>query len=216
MSKKARCSFCGSTENEVSKLFSGIDGALICDRCIESCFDILELSNEKMGEKLPEDISTDSLLTPKEIKEKLDENFPNIMNVKFTAELENQLDEVAEGEKDWVNLLSVFYKELKHYIDKFKITVEEEMSRTIESDVPCPCGKGNMILKTGRFGRYLACPNESDDCKEKISLKGVEIPAEDIKNGKIFVKEKVEEIVKANFDIKANAKYLQEFYLNKC
>ena len=73
MSKKARCSFCGSTENEVSKLFSGIDGALICDRCIESCFDILELSNEKMGEKLPEDISTDSLLTPKEIKEKLDE-----------------------------------------------------------------------------------------------------------------------------------------------
>lgn len=73
MSKKARCSFCGSTENEVSKLFSGIDGALICDRCIESCFDILELSNEKMGEKLPEDISPDSLLTPKEIKEKLDE-----------------------------------------------------------------------------------------------------------------------------------------------
>lgn len=132
-----------------------------------------------------------------EIKDKLDENFPNIMNVKFTAELENQLDKVAEGEKDWINLLSVFYKELKHYIDKFKITVEEEMSRIIESDVPCPCGKGNMILKTGRFGRYLACPNESDDCKEKISLKGVEIPAEDIKNGKIFVKEKVEEIMKA-------------------
>ena len=71
------------------------------------------------------------------------------------------------------------------------------MSRIIESDVPCQCGKGNMILKTGRFGRYLACPNESEDCKEKISLKGVEIPAEDIKNGKIFVKEKVEEIVKA-------------------
>ena len=42
MSKRARCSFCGSSENEVSKLFSGIDGALICDRCIESCFDILE------------------------------------------------------------------------------------------------------------------------------------------------------------------------------
>lgn len=35
MSKRARCSFCGSSENEVSKLFSGIDGALICDRCIE-------------------------------------------------------------------------------------------------------------------------------------------------------------------------------------
>lgn len=132
-----------------------------------------------------------------EIKNKLDENFPNIMNIKFTAELENELDEVAEGEKDWISLLSVFYKDLKYYIDKFKIKVEEEMSRIIESDVPCSCGKGNMILKTGRFGRYLACPNEEDGCKERISLKGIEIPAEEIENGKIYVKEKVEELVKA-------------------
>lgn len=132
-----------------------------------------------------------------EIKNKLDENFPNIMNIKFTAELENELDEVAEGEKDWISLLSVFYKDLKYYIDKFKIKVEEEMSRIIESDVPCSCGKGNMILKTGRFGRYLACPNEEDECKERISLKGIEIPAEEIENGKIYVKEKVEELVKA-------------------
>ncbi len=73
MNKKARCSFCGSTEDEVSKLFSGIDGALICDRCIESCFDILELSKEHIKTALPEGLSEESLLTPKEIKEKLDE-----------------------------------------------------------------------------------------------------------------------------------------------
>lgn len=134
-----------------------------------------------------------------EIKEALDKNFPNIMNVKFTAEMENQLDEVAEGEKDWIKLLSVFYKELKEYIDKFAKKVEEEANRIVESDVPCNCGKGNMILKTGRFGRYLACPNvdSESDCKEKISLKGIEIPAEDIKNGKIFVKDKVEELLKS-------------------
>ena len=73
MSKKARCSFCGSTENEVSKLFSGIDGALICDRCIESCFDILELSKEHEKVALPSELSEENLLTPKEIKAKLDE-----------------------------------------------------------------------------------------------------------------------------------------------
>lgn len=73
MSKKARCSFCGSSENEVSKLFSGIDGALICDRCIESCFDILELSKEHERVALPDGLSEENLLTPKEIKEKLDE-----------------------------------------------------------------------------------------------------------------------------------------------
>jgi ATP-dependent Clp protease ATP-binding subunit ClpX len=71
--KKARCSFCGSTEDEVSKLFSGIDGSLICDRCIESCYDILELSRENIKEALPADLSDDTLLTPKEIKAKLDE-----------------------------------------------------------------------------------------------------------------------------------------------
>lgn len=73
MSKRARCSFCGSSENEVSKLFSGIDGALICDRCIESCFDILELSKEHIKSALPAELSEETLLTPKEIKEKLDE-----------------------------------------------------------------------------------------------------------------------------------------------
>ena len=73
MSKRARCSFCGSSENEVSKLFSGIDGALICDRCIESCFNILELSKEHVKVALPGELSEETLLTPKEIKEKLDE-----------------------------------------------------------------------------------------------------------------------------------------------
>ena len=73
MSKRARCSFCGSSENEVSKLFSGIDVALICDRCIESCYDILELSKEHIKSALPAELSEETLLTPKEIKEKLDE-----------------------------------------------------------------------------------------------------------------------------------------------
>lgn len=73
MSKRARCSFCGSSENEVSKLFSGIDGALICDRCIESCYDILELSKEHIKSALPAELSEETLLIPKEIKEKLDE-----------------------------------------------------------------------------------------------------------------------------------------------
>lgn len=133
-----------------------------------------------------------------EIKDELEENFPGIMDVKFTAELENELDEIADGEKDWIELLSVFYTELKDYIDKYKIKVNEEINRVIESDVPCPCGKGNMVLKTGRFGRYLACPNaDSDsDCKEKISLKGIEINPEEIKNGKIFVREEVEKLIK--------------------
>ncbi|MGL6153518.1 MAG: topoisomerase DNA-binding C4 zinc finger domain-containing protein, partial [Cetobacterium sp.] len=62
-------------------------------------------------------------------------------------------------------------------------------------DVPCPCGDGYMILKNGRFGRYLVCQDE-EKCKEKISLKGITIPLEDIKNGSIKVKDEVEQQLK--------------------
>ncbi|MEG1582598.1 MAG: topoisomerase DNA-binding C4 zinc finger domain-containing protein, partial [Cetobacterium sp.] len=72
--------------------------------------------------------------------------------------------------------------------------VEEESNRIITSDMPCPCGKGFMIMKNGRFGRYLCCTDE--ECKEKYSLKGLVIPLEDIKKGEIKVKELLEEQIR--------------------
>ncbi|MBC2856494.1 ATP-dependent Clp protease ATP-binding subunit ClpX [Cetobacterium sp. 2A] len=72
MSKKENCSFCGRGQNEVAKLFAGIEGAYICDECIETCFDMLDFSSIPEGEKL-ESLSELKLLTPREIKSKLDE-----------------------------------------------------------------------------------------------------------------------------------------------
>ena len=146
------------------------------------------------------DVNTGKSLVPTllgyEVKEKLDDNFPNIMNIKFTAELESELDDISEGKKEWVKVLSDFNDELSKEIAQFASIVEEEMSRIVESDMPCPCGKGNMILKTGRFGRYLSCPDEDGECKEKISLRGVELPANDIKIGSIHVRDAVEETLR--------------------
>ena len=113
------------------------------------------------------------------------------MDVKFTASLEDGLDLVEEGERDWIEILKDFYSKLSKDLELYKIKVEEESSRIITSDVPCPCGSGNMIMKNGRFGRYLCCTDEN--CKEKYSLKGIEVPLEDIKNGNIKVKELLEE-----------------------
>jgi len=126
-----------------------------------------------------------------EIKRILEKNFKDIMDVKFTASLEDGLDLVEEGERDWIEILKDFYSKLSKDLELYKIKVEEESSRIITSDVPCPCGFGNMIMKNGRFGRYLCCTDEN--CKEKYSLKGIEIPLEDIKNGDIKVKELLEE-----------------------
>lgn len=110
MSKRVRCSFCGSSENEVSKLFSGIDGALICDRCIESCFDILELSKEHIRSALPAELSEETLLTPKEIKEKLDEyvigqdETKKILAVAVYNHYKRILDNTERGDENSVEL----------------------------------------------------------------------------------------------------------------
>ena len=126
-----------------------------------------------------------------EIKSILEKNFKDIMDVKFTASLEDGLDLVEEGKRDWIEILKDFYSKLSKDLELYKIKVEEESARIVTSDVPCPCGKGNMIMKNGRFGRYLCCVDE--ECKEKYSLKGIEIPLEDIKNGNIKVKNMLEE-----------------------
>ncbi|MGL5088907.1 MAG: type I DNA topoisomerase [Cetobacterium sp.] len=126
-----------------------------------------------------------------EIKTILEKNFKDIMDVKFTAALEDGLDSVEEGEKNWVEILEDFYSKLSKDLELYKIKVEEESSRIITSDVPCPCGKGNMVMKNGRFGRYLCCTDE--ECKEKYSLKGLDVSLEAIKSGDIKVKEALEE-----------------------
>ena len=129
-----------------------------------------------------------------EVKGKLSKYFPQIMNVKFTAEMEVKLDNIEEGELDWVKVLDEFYSDLKGYLEHFEKEVEEIKNRRIESDVICPvegCGHV-MLLKTGRFGKYLEC-EDYENCKGRISLKGINIPKEQIEAGKIYVKDIVEE-----------------------
>ncbi len=88
------------------------------------------------------------------------EHFQNIVDAKFTAKMESDLDDVERGEKDWVCALDDFYKDFS----KTLATAEEKMEGKRvkvpdeETDVVCDqCGR-NMVIKIGRFGRFLACP----------------------------------------------------------
>ena len=128
-----------------------------------------------------------------EVKDQLAKYFPNIMNTKFTAKLEDELDEVDNGEKNWIELLKVFYDELQKYEEKCKTALSKHLEKPVLSDVLDSAGKP-MIMKIGRFGRYLASQNE--ESKENISLRSVNISLEDIKKGKIFVKDQLEELLK--------------------
>ena len=113
-----------------------------------------------------------------EVKDQLAKYFPNIMNTKFTAKLEDELDEVDNGEKNWIELLKVFYDELQKYEEKCKTALSKHLEKPVLSDVLDSAGKP-MVMKIGRFGRYLASQNE--ESKENISLRSVNISLEDIK-----------------------------------
>lgn len=125
-----------------------------------------------------------------EVKNELEKNFKDIMNVKFTANMEKDLDKIEIGDVQWIKLLDSFYTRLYIDIKKYEIEIDKIKNREVLSDVED--SQGNlMILKTGRFGKYLI---SKENEKEKITLKGIQIDPEQIENGKIFVKEEVNKI----------------------
>ena len=129
-----------------------------------------------------------------EVKEKLEKNFPNIMNIKFTAEMEKKLDDIEGGNIKWVTVLDEFYKDLKKYLDKVEKELDKIKGQTVYSDILCSSCGSKMILKTGRFGKFLECENE--ECKNKKNLKGVALSLENIVDGKIELKEAIEKAEK--------------------
>ena len=101
----------------------------------------------------------------------LKERFPKIVNAKFTAQMENQLDDVGEGSVDYVEMLHGFYDEFDKTLQKAKEDMKDVKIRLEEdvTDIPCEkCGR-LMVIKTGRFGRFLACPGYPE-CKNAKPL----------------------------------------------
>ena len=113
--------------------------------------------------------------------------FKQIVDVEFTAEMEDKLDKVEEGKENWNKIVDIFYKPLKVSIDIAekeiaKITIEDKVT-----DIKCEkCGR-NMVIKHGRFGDFLACPGypECKNTKPIVEELNVKCPK---CGGKILVK----------------------------
>ena len=91
----------------------------------------------------------------------LGERFPKIVNVKFTAQMETSLDDVEGGNADYIAVLRDFYGDFEKTLDKAKaemqgVKIELEEDKT---DIPCDKCGAMMVVKIGRFGKFLACPN---------------------------------------------------------
>ena len=108
------------------------------------------------------------------VTERLIESFDDIMDFEFTANLENNLDRVARGELDWKNVLDDFYnafqKDLVSASDDSGMRGNEPTS----TDITCPCGKTNMVIRNSSNGVFLGCSgyqNIGDDkCKKTLNL----------------------------------------------
>ena len=125
------------------------------------------------------------------VKNELVDHFKNIMDIKFTANMETDLDKIAEGNEKWNEILDKYYTSLEKEISVYEKDITEISNLRIESDILDKNGKP-MILKSGRFGKYLI--SETDE-NEKISLKGVQISKDEIKTEKIFVKDRLEQVL---------------------
>ena len=117
------------------------------------------------------------------------EHFPNIIDVGFTAKMEKDLDKVEAGKVDWVSMMKKFYDEFSKELEiaqanqgNEKIKVPEE-----ETDVVCEkCGR-KMVIKNGRYGKFLACPGYPE-CKNTKRIV-VETPGEcPLCGGKVLAK----------------------------
>ncbi len=96
----------------------------------------------------------------------LKEKFQKIVNTKFTASMETKLDEIDEGKTNYVEMLHEFYDDLESTLSKAKTEMQGQKIQLQEdiTDIKCEkCGR-NMVVKVGRFGKFLACPGYPE-CK---------------------------------------------------
>ena len=104
------------------------------------------------------------------------ENFDKIVNVEFTAQMENQFDEIAEGKEEWKKVISEFYYPFEESVEKVEKELEHVKIEEVVSDVPCDkCGR-MMVIKYGRFGKFLACPGYPECKNTKPIVTTVEAP----------------------------------------
>ncbi len=108
------------------------------------------------------------------------ERFPEIVNVKFTAEVETELDKVQSGDVDWIKTLHDFYDPFQVTVSKAKEDLKDVKIKLEEdqTDIVCDkCGK-MMVVKVGRYGKFIACPGypECKNIKKIVNETGSKCP----------------------------------------
>ncbi len=91
-------------------------------------------------------------------------NFPNLFEYSFTAKMEDELDEVANGEKEWKPVVRAFYDPFEKLLASVTANAERVKVEVEETDEVCPDDGAPLVVRIGKFGRFLAC-SKFPDCK---------------------------------------------------
>jgi DNA topoisomerase-1 len=109
----------------------------------------------------------------------LTEHFPKYVDLGFTAEMEEELDEIARGEREWKPMLKEFWQPFKILVDDKLVSVKKSDVTTERTGRTCPtCEKGELVIRLGRHGRFIGCDNYPE-CKHTEPLEGAEEGAEE-------------------------------------
>ncbi len=104
------------------------------------------------------------------VNDLLVQHFPQIVDYQFTAKLEDELDQVANGQQDWVPVIREFYQPFKKLLEEKKAEIKKsDIMPEEKTEEKCDKCGSPMIIKRGRFGKFLACSN-FPDCKNTKNL----------------------------------------------
>jgi len=110
------------------------------------------------------------------VNQLLTENFTDVINVEFTARIEEEFDEVAEGKEPWKKIIREFYGPFEKEVEKVEKELEHVELVEEVSDVPCEkCGR-MMVIKYGRYGKFLACPGYPECKNAKPIVETIDVP----------------------------------------
>jgi len=108
------------------------------------------------------------------VTDMMEQYFSKIVDTEFTAELEDELDDVEEGKIDWRDILRNFYPPFEETLKIAEEQVEKVHIADEPSDIPCDLCGAMMVYKMGRFGKFLACPNFPECRNTKPIIKYIE------------------------------------------
>ena len=123
----------------------------------------------------------------KVVNKLLIDNFTDVINVEFTAKIENEFDEIAEGKEQWKKMIREFYGPFEKELEKVEKDLEHVELEDEVSDIPCEkCGR-MMVYKYGRYGKFLACPGYPECKNTKPIVETIDVPCPSC-GGKVIVK----------------------------